>query len=413
MKQKHTFRRVLSVVLAAVLLLPLAGPMTVMEVDAGKVTQAQINALKGEASDIAAQKKDIQNQLKAVRADKSKALEQKELLEAEIDLIQAEIDNINAQIDSYNQLIEAKNAEVADTQAREQAQYELFCKRIRQMEEEGEQSYWSILFSSQSFSDLLDNYIMIEEIIEYDNGVMESLAALRAILEAVRAELEEAKAGEEAARALQEASKAELDAQEAEVDNLIADIKKDENTLKAMEADLKKAAEAMDAEIKRLEREYANQIASVPSESGFLWPLPASINTLSSLYGGRKHPVTGKADNHGGIDIPAAKNTKIYAAKSGVVTTSIKQGSYGNYVVVSHSDGTSTLYAHMNSRAVSKGETVKQGQVIGYVGTTGRSTGNHLHFEIRVNGDRRDPVDYFKDKTLYVSSNGRKVLLPH
>ena len=402
MKQKHTFRRVLSVVLAAVLLLPLAGPMTVMEVDAGKVTQAQINALKGEASDIAAQKKDIQNQLKAVRADKSKALEQKELLEAEIDLIQAEIDNINAQIDSYNQLIEAKNAEVADTQAREQAQYELFCKRIRQMEEEGEQSYWSILFSSQSFSDLLDNYIMIEEIIEYDNGVMESLAALRAVLEAARTELEEAKAGEEAARALQEASKAELDAQEAEVDNLIADIKKDENTLKAMEADLKKAAEAMDAEIKRLEREYANQIASVPSESGFLWPLPASINTLSSLYGGRKHPVTGKADNHGGIDIPA-----------GTVIVSQYVRSYGNYVVVSHSDGTSTLYAHMNSRAVSKGETVKQGQVIGYVGTTGRSTGNHLHFEIRVNGNRKDPVNYFKDKTLYVYHNGRPVLLGH
>ena len=131
------------------------------------------------------------------------------------------------------------------------------------------------------------------------------------------------------------------------------------------------------------------------SESGFLWPLNASYNVLTSLYGPRRHPVTGKPNNHTGIDIPAPKGTKIMAAKSGVVVTSTYNNSYGNYVVVAHSDGTSTLYAHMSKRSVSEGQTVRQGDKLGEVGTTGSSTGNHLHFEFRVNGTRKDALDYY------------------
>ena len=171
------------------------------------------------------------------------------------------------------------------------------------------------------------------------------------------------------------------------------------------------SAQKLDSEIKRLEREMAAQISQVKSESGFLWPLSSNRNILSSLYAGRLDPITGKPDSHTGIDIPAPKNTPILAAKSGVVVTSIKGSgsywSYGNYVLIAHSDGTSTLYAHMEKRNVSKGQVVKQGDVVGYVGTTGRSTGNHLHFEVRVNGNRRDPLDYFKDMPLYFRSGGK------
>ena len=412
MRKHKILYRTLIFLMALVFLIPMGGPLVVMEADA-KVTQAQIDALKKDANGLASQKKDIQNQLAAIRSDKKQVVRQKDLLEDQIDVIQAEIDNIQAQIDGYEELIGLKNQELAENQAREEAQYDLFCQRIRSMEEEGESSYWAILFSSHSFSELLDNFMMVEEIIQYDNGVMDSLLLLRRQLEGARAELEEAKAGEEEAKAAQVSAQKELSDQEKEVAAVISEISAQESVLKEMEAELNKAAKEMDAEIKKLEKEMAAQIKNVPSESGFLWPLDAKINVLSSLYGGRIHPVTGKPSNHGGIDIPAAKNTPIYASKSGVVTTSVKQGTYGNYVVVSHSDGTSTLYAHMNKRAVSKGQTVKQGQVIGYVGTTGRSTGNHLHFEIRVNGDRRDPVDYFKDKTLYARSGGKTALLKH
>ena len=404
-------RKVISLLVVLALLVPLTGQVTVMPSSA--VTQAEIDDLKDEAAELDSQRAELQAQLKAIQADKSKALEQKSLLEQQIDATQSEINNIQAQIQKYSELITQKEGELAEAEEQEQELYELFCERVRYMEEEGEVSYWSILFSSSDFSDLLDNFMMVEEVIDYDNSVMEELLALQEQIEADKAALETSKEEQEAAKAKQEAAKADLKDQEAQVDALIQEISGQEDQLEAAEAQLKAAANAMDAEIKRLEKEMAEQIANVPSESGFLWPLPSSWNTLSSLFGSRIHPITGKPNNHTGIDIPASKNTNIYAAKSGVVTTSTYNSSYGNYVVVSHSDGTSTLYAHMNSRAVSKGETVSQGQVIGYVGTTGSSTGNHLHFEVRVNGNRVDPVNYFKDKTLYVRSGGQTVLLPH
>ena len=409
MKHAKIFRRLIGLALAGALLLPLAGPGVVTESSA--VTQAEIDALKGDANALASQKKDLQNQLKAVQADKNEAMARKELLERQINVIQEEIDNISRQIAMYDQLIAEKEEELALAQAEEEAQFALFCRRMRAMEEQGEISYWSILFSSSDFSELLDNYMMIEEIIEYDNQVIDDLVALQEKTAADKAELEQAQTEQEKAKAQQVAARNEVKAQEAEVDKIIDQIKDQEDELKAMEAELTKAANALDAQIKAKEREYAAQIVNVPSESGFLWPLAANLNTLSSLYGGRKDPINGRSSNHTGIDIPAARGTPIYAAKSGVVTTSVygsgSYWSYGNFVLISHKDGTSTLYAHMSSRNVKEGQTVRQGDVVGYVGTTGRSTGNLLHFEVRVNGKRTDPLNYFKDKALYFRSGGK------
>ena len=407
-ERQNRVRRVLTLVMALALVIPLSGPTVVME--SGAVTQQEIDALKSDANQLNQQKKDIQNQLKSVRADKNDALGKKELLEEQIDVIQNEISNLNAQITKYSELIGQKETELAENEEKRQEQYELFCQRVRVMEEEGQTSYWSILFDSSDFSDLLDNFMMIEEFIEYDNGIMENLLALQKQIEEEKAELETAKAEQETAKQAQVTAQQELKSQEAEVDKLIGEISAKEDQLEAIEANLKAAAAAADAEIKKKEKELAAQIKNVPSESGFLWPL-TNYNTLSSLYGSRIHPITGKPNNHTGIDIPAPKGTPILAAKSGVVVTSVKKGSYGNYVVVSHSDGTSTLYAHMSVRSVKEGQTVKQGQKLGEVGTTGSSTGNHLHFEVRVNGSRVDPLNYFKDKTLYVTYKGQKQLL--
>ena len=413
MKQGRLLRRAAVLLLALVIFLPLTGPGVVLETSA--VTQAEIDALKGSAGKLAEQKKDIQAQLKAVQADKSNALKKKELLEDQIDLIRQEIANINEQIAMYDQLIAEKTVELEQAEADEKAQFDLFCRRMRHMEEQGETSYWSILFTSGDFSELLDNYMMIEEIIQYDNQVIDSLVALQEKVANDRTVLEGAQAEQEEAKAQQMAAQDELKAQEDEVDKLIAEISAQEDLLEEMEEELNKAARALDAQIKAKEREYAAQVANVPSESGYLWPLPGGYNTISSLAGGRIHPVTGKPGNHAGIDIPAPSGTNIYAAKSGVVIHAAKgtgsSWSYGNYVIVSHSDGTSTLYAHMSRIGCKEGQTVKQGDVVGYVGTTGRSTGNHLHFEVRSGSTRKDPVNYFKDKALYVQSSGKKVAL--
>lgn len=412
-KYKNFLHRAAAVMLAVVMLVSVGEQLIEANTSSAKVTQSQIDALKSDANALAAEKKELANQLKAIRADKSQAQGQKNLLEQQINVIQSEIDNINSQISKYDELIGIKESEITETQARTDEQYELFCQRVRSMEEEGETSYWSIILGSDSFAEMLDNFMMVEEIIEYDNSVMEALGALKEQLESEQKELEAAKNEQEAAKAVQVAAQDELEARQAEVDELIKDISSQEDKLEAAEAALKREANAMDAKIKDLERQYASQISSVPSESGYLWPLPSSYNVLSSLFAGRIHPITGKRHNHTGIDIPAPGGTSIYAAKSGVVTTSTYNRSYGNYVVISHSDGTSTLYAHMSKRNATVGKTVKQGAVIGYVGTTGSSTGNHLHFEVRVNGTRKNPTDYYKDKTLYVRSGGKTKVLSH
>lgn len=376
-------------------------PETVV-VPASAVTQAEIDAMKEEANSLKQQQEEIQDQLDSLAADRENAMARKTLLEQQINATRAEINTIAAQIAKYDELIAQKQEELSRAEAEEQAQYELFCERVRYMEEQGEVSYWSILFSSKDFADLLDNAMMVEEIMDYDNQVMDQLIALREQIEEDKAELETARQEQQDAKAEQEAAQANLQAQESEVDALLSQISNQEDELEAREAQLRAASDAATAEIAAAERELAAQIANVPSESGFLWPLPGRYN-LSSLFGSRKHPITGKANNHTGIDIPASSGTSILAAKSGVVTTSTYNNSYGNYVVVSHSDGTSTLYAHMVRRNCSKGDTVSQGQVIGYVGTTGSSTGNHLHFEVRVNGSRVDPINYFTDLPLTIS----------
>lgn len=407
LKQRIPWRRILSVFLVLVLFVPLLGE-TLTPLPASAVTQQAIDNLKKNAESLNKQKKELANQLSAIRSDKSKALEQKALLEQQINVIETEIDNINEQISTYDNLIEEKEAELADAEEKEAEQYELFCQRIRYMEEQGEVSYWSILFSSNDFSDLLDNFMMAEEIIEFDNRIMEALIALQEQITADKAALEQARSEQEQARQEQQAKKDELKAQQAEVDVLVSEIRSKESELEKAHQSLRAAAAAVDAEIKKMEQQLAPQISNVVSESGFRWPLPSGYNTLSSLFGGRIHPVTGRPNNHTGIDIPAPGGTSIYAAKSGVVTTSKYNSSYGNYVVISHSDGTSTLYAHMSRRNATVGQTVKQGAVIGYVGTTGSSTGNHLHLEIRVNGARKDPVNFFSGMTLYASSGGVK-----
>ena len=376
-------------------------PETVV-LPASAVTQAEIDAMKEEANSLKQQQEEIQDQLDSLAADRENAMARKTLLEQQINATRAEINTIAAQIAKYDELIAQKQEELSQAEAEEQAQYELFCERVRYMEEQGEVSYWSILFSSKDFADLLDNAMMVEEIMDYDNQVMDQLIALREQIEEDKAELETARQEQQDAKAEQEAAQANLQAQESEVDALLSQISNQEDELEAREAQLRAASDAATAEIAAAERELAAQIANVPSESGFLWPLPGRYN-LSSLFGSRKHPITGKANNHTGIDIPASSGTSILAAKSGVVTTSTYNNSYGNYVVVSHSDGTSTLYAHMVRRNCSKGDTVSQGQVIGYVGTTGSSTGNHLHFEVRVNGSRVDPINYFTDLPLTIS----------
>ena len=403
-KQKVEWRRVLFGGLAAVLALLLLLPMVTMILGgAGAVTQSEIDALKAEQAASQARQDELEEQLADVEADQAEAQQRRQLLQAQLDAINNEIENIDKQIAYYDQEIAQKEEEQAEAEANEEAQYELFCQRVRAMEEEGTVSYWSILFNSESFSELLDRLADIDAVMDYDNQVMDELIAIREEIIALRTQLETSRAEEQAARDQQAAKQAEQQAKVAEAQELLDQINADVAEVnRQLDAESEAAAE-IQAEIaqkqKQLEEQRRQNNITIDSETSYLWPL-SGYYRLSSLFGYRIHPITGEAHSHTGIDIPAPGNTPILACKSGQVVTSAYHYSYGNYVVIDHGNGNSTLYAHMSSRAVSEGDMVTQGQTIGYVGTTGSSTGNHLHLEVRDNYTRVDPESKFPSLSL-------------
>ncbi|MCI7472323.1 MAG: peptidoglycan DD-metalloendopeptidase family protein [Clostridiales bacterium] len=397
MRRKHPRLQLLCGVLALAL-------CTSAATQAGAVTQSEIDALKKEQQESQAKQEALKDQLSDIREDQAAAQQKRKILTQQLDAINAEIASINAQISYYDEEIAQKEAEREEAEAREAEQYDLFCRRVRMMEEQGTVSYWSILFNADSFSDLLDRIADVDSVMAYDNQVMDQLIATRQELERVQGELESARAEEQAAKEQQEAKKAEQQAKVAEAQKLLDQINADaaevNRQLEAEDA----AAASIQAEItrkqKQLEEERKQQNVTLPpTGSGYQWPLPSRCLTITSAFGYRIHPISGQAHSHTGIDVSAAGGTPIYATKGGqVILSEYGSGanwSYGNFVVIDHGDGTTSLYAHMSSRAVSEGQLVNQGQTIGYVGNTGNSKGNHLHLEVRVGGRRVDPEGCF------------------
>ena len=398
---KH-WKKALSLALALILSVYALGLSPGWWGNSAGATQAKINSMKSQITQISGQIKEIQAQLDAVKNDKSQAIQQKQYLDNQIALSDERIAQYDAILAAYDEAIAEKQQEIDSLHAQEEAQYNLFCQRVRSMEERGTVSYLSIIFNASSFSELLDNLMMVGEIMDYDNGVIDMLQETRRSVEAAEAELETEQAEQQALRDEEAAARAELAAQEEAAAQLVREIALKESeyqeAIKQKEAEEAKVQQEMKAAQKAFEEEQRRRQAAsssqIVSESGFLWPLTGYL-TLTSKYGWRTSPITGRSEFHLGTDIPAPRGTAIKAAKSGLVTTSTSHYSYGNYVVVTHSDGTQTLYAHMSKRAVAKGAVVTQGQVIGYVGSTGDSTGNHLHFEIWQNGKRTNAENYF------------------
>ena len=369
------------------------------------VTQADIDALKNDAADLTSQRKELESKLDALKDDKSQALAKKQLLDQKVTNTAAQIKNVEAQIADYAALITQTEAELLDAQQREEAQYELFCTRVRAMEERGKVSYWSVLFKAESFTDLLGRLDIINEIMDADQTVIDQLQALQAQIEEKKASLEASKAESEAAKADLVAKKAELDAQRKEAIALVNEINSNENEYKATLDELDKEEERIQAMIVKKSKELAAQQAAQNGGSsnaalgGYIWPV--SSRYITSTFGGRASPGGIGSTNHKGVDIGRVGYTsEIYAAKAGTVIVSQYSNSYGNYVVVSHGSGNTTLYAHMSSRKVSVGAYVNQGDVLGITGSTGHSTGPHLHFEITENGTRINPLNYLTGYTL-------------
>lgn len=360
------------------------------------VTWADVNDLKSEASSLDAEKKELQEKLDALADDKSEAINRKILLDQQIANTTAQIQNVEAQIDQYAALITQTQAELVEAQEKEEAQYELFCSRVRAMEERGTISYWSVLFKADSFTDLLSRLDIINEIMDSDQAVIDELEALQAEIETKMSELETSKAEEENAKAELVSKKNELDAQRKEANAVIQELSSNESETEAALSDLQAEQDALWAEAQRLSdqlvaQQAANGQSTESNPGGYIWPVDSRY--ITSTVGGRASPGGIGSTNHKGTDIGRVGYTSsVYASKAGTVIVSQYSSSYGNYVVISHGSGNTTLYAHMSSRKVSVGDYVNQGDVIGITGSTGNSTGPHLHFEVTENGVRVNPL---------------------
>ena len=377
--------------------------------------QDQIDALEQQKIELQSQQASIQTNINDLMAQQADVIEQKAAMDEKNELARQEIELINEQIDVYTDLIEQKARELEKAEAAEQAQYDLYCKRVRAMEEEGSYTYLDILFQCRSLSDVLSAIDMIGEIMDADKRLFEEYKTARENTEKVKAEYEGTlqQLGEK--QETLAAEKAELEAQIAAAVEVINQLENDIEAAKAEYAKAAAAEAAAQASINAIiaqmqaEEEAARQEAAENNQQytgtgstatgTYIWPCPSSTY-VTSAFGMREHPLFGDERPHSGIDIAGSAGSEVLAADSGTVAVATYSSSYGNYVTIYHSNGDYTLYAHMSSLAVTAGQNITQGDVIGYVGSTGWATGPHLHFEIRVNGSTVDPLSYFSNYTL-------------
>ncbi len=404
MRNNRKFVRVTCIVLAALMVLGLfAAALSSMAYADSASIKEEINALTGEQEEIQARIEEYEAEIRDIDYEKANVLEKKAVLDQKNLLAQEEIQVIEDQIEIIDGLVTNMQLDLEAARDEEEYQRERWLSRLRAMEESSTLGYIEVVFNATSFSDMLTRLDLVNEIMEYDRDLEAAYVAARENVEYLEAEAEVMFAENEAKKSELETKKTRLEADIDAANQLIAGMEADIESLKELQALEEEAAAEVKVQIAELEAEYeaartaeiAAREASQQQQQGssggdahvessgsgtLLWP--SYCTTVTSYYGNRLHPEYGYYKFHYGIDIGAAGNTAIWAPADGTVVTSGSNNGYGNYVVIRHDNGYYTLCAHMSSRAVSAGQYVSQGQTIGYVGSTGVSTGYHIHFEV-------------------------------
>ena len=423
MNNRKKMVRVLAGVMAAIMLFGLLFSLIPTRASAASSSEIrkQINSLRDQKAELQNQIEDLKNQYEENEDEIANIVARKNIIDQEIGNLYAQVMNINEQIIAFGVLIADKQDELDNAQDHYNMLNEDYKTRIRTMEEEGNLSYWEVLFKANSFSDLLDRLNMVEEIAASDNRRLKELNAATKAVELAQAELATEKADLEVSRRELDVTQAELDAKRAEADAIIKELIAKGEEIEGLRDQLEMEDQELIEQIAAKEKEYNNAKhqewlaymatyttvppatttpansggtgTSTPS-SGGSWLRPCSYVYMSSPFGFRQSPTTGASTYHQGVDLAAPAGTPIYASRGGVVTTATYSSSAGYYVTINHGDGFSSIYMHMTNYVVGSGTAVSAGQLIGYVGSTGISTGNHLHFGIAYNGAYVNPCSY-------------------
>ncbi|MDF2632120.1 MAG: peptidase, partial [Caproiciproducens sp.] len=356
-----------------------------------------LSQLQREQTDLKKKQTEVAARLKTLKADKANKQAYKDALDSQVSTVQSQIDVTNQQIAALDADITQKQSQIAGKQANIQTNYELLKERLHALYLTGEASNLEIILNAKSVIDLADKTEAIKAITTHDTDLINTLKADMESIKTQKAEIESNRAAVASAKVTLDTKQNELTGLVNETQAVIADIAANESSAKSESAKLAAQRKAADAAIDQWYKDYYAEQAKNHNNGGgsggytstgnFAWPVPG-VNRISSGYGARS------GGFHKGIDISAAGvyGKPIVAADSGRVIQGgwgnygTGYGGYGNVVAIDHGGGYSTLYGHCSSVVVSAGTIVKKGQVIAYVGSTGDSTGPHLHFEIRVNG---------------------------
>ena len=431
MKNRKRMVSILAGVMAFVMLLTLVLgllPTPAAAASSGEIRK-QINQLKKEKEEIKDKIADVQEQYEENENEIADIISRKNVIDQEIQLLYTQIQNMNDQLAAYNILIADKQDELDVAESRYSMLNEENKIRIRTMEEEGELSYWEVLFKANSFSDLLDRLNIVEEIASSDNRRLKELSEAADEVEVAQGELVSEKEEMELAKQELDAAEVELDEKRQEADALIQELLEKADDLEALEAEFEEQEAEFLEMIAQKEYEYdeakqreweaymATYVPpttapppgptnnSTPSNGnagnsgkpsgggGGGWVVPCSYTSITSPFGYRKAPTGGASTYHQGVDLDTGTGWSVVAARAGTAYTAYGKAA-GNYVTIDHHDGFKSIYMHLNGFAVGNGTNVSAGQLIGYTGSTGVSTGDHLHFGISLNGVYVNPCSY-------------------
>ena len=435
MKNRKRLVSILAGIMALIMLLSLiASVIPVARAASSSEIRKQINELKEQKKEIEEQIKDVKAQYQQNEDELLDIVNRKNAIDQEIGLLHAQIININEQLAAFNILIADKQDELDVAEDRFDDLSRENKERIRTMEEEGAVTYWEVLFKANSFSDLLDRLNMVEEIAASDQRRLQELHEAADLVALAREELAGERAALEETKAELDATQLLLDERKAEADALLQELLERADELEELRAELEQQESDFLDQIALKEQEYDeaklaewlaymatyttvppettappsggntnnstgtnegagnNNTTAVPGNSS--WIRPCSYVMMTSPFGYRTPPTGGASSYHQGVDLAGPEGTPIYAARSGRVTIAGWGNAAGYYVTINHLDGFSSIYMHLSSYVVSSGTTVSQGQLIGYMGNTGVSTGSHLHFGIAYNGAYVNPAAY-------------------
>lgn len=379
--------------------------LTVITLAAGNQS---IDAAQNKKKSLEQEKKKTESMISELNHLKSDVNAYVKKLDEDIDQVTSEIDQLNEDIAQKESEIEIKEQELAEIQAKSDRQYADMKLRIKYMYERSDTTFLDLLMNSDSLTQMLNRTEYVNKISNYDRQQLDAYEATQQELAAKKAELENAADELQLSKEQAESKKSDIEHLQADKKDEIAkyesqigvaevqleeyekEIKKQEDTIKAIEAEIKrreeearKAAEAAGKAYKTVDL----------GDLHFIWPCPSS-SRITSYFGDREAPVAGASTNHQGIDIGTPTGSSVVAAADGEVIISTYSPSAGNYVMISHGGSVSTVYMHNSQLLVSVGDKVKQGQVIAKSGSTGYSSGPHLHFGIRANGKYINPIAY-------------------